>query len=86
MIWFHLILCGTPLRCDFRRLGSPDFYPQTPNCPEETLTKEYAQAGYKETVEGIEVRMETELVHNTLWTSSYFFTATNTLGSLDTKL
>jgi len=74
MISFHLILCGTPLRCDFRRLGSPDFYPQTPNCPEETLTKEYAQAGYKETVEGIEVRMETEvvLVYNALWTSSYF--------------
>ena len=74
MISFHLILCGTPLRCDFCRLGSPDFYPQTPNCPEETLTKEYAQAGYKETVEGIEVRMETEvvLVYNALWTSSYF--------------
>lgn len=45
------------------RLGPPDFYPQTTNCPEETLTKEYAQAGYKETVEGIEVCMETEAVH-----------------------
>jgi hypothetical protein len=72
MIWFHLILCGTPLHYDFCRLGPPDFYPQTPNCPEETLTKEYAQAGYKETVEGIEVRMETEVVHNALWTSSFF--------------
>ena len=37
------------------RLGPPDFYPQTPNCPEETLTREYVQYGYKETVEGIEV-------------------------------
>jgi hypothetical protein len=37
------------------RLGPPDFYPQAPNCPEETLIKEYVQTGYKETVEGIEV-------------------------------
>ncbi|KAG1362631.1 mediator of RNA polymerase II transcription subunit 12 [Cocos nucifera] len=40
-----------PLNC---RLGQPDFYPQTPSCPEETLKKEYLQSGYKETVEGIE--------------------------------
>ncbi|PQQ17288.1 mediator of RNA polymerase II transcription subunit 12 isoform X1 [Prunus yedoensis var. nudiflora] len=25
------------------RLGPPDFHPQTPNCPEETLTREYVQ-------------------------------------------
>ncbi|OAY75728.1 Mediator of RNA polymerase II transcription subunit 12 [Ananas comosus] len=36
------------------RLGPPDFYPQTPTCPEETLTREYLQSGYKESVEGIE--------------------------------
>ncbi|KAJ7951145.1 Mediator of RNA polymerase II transcription subunit 12 [Quillaja saponaria] len=36
------------------RLGPPDFHPQTPNCPEETLTREYVQSGYRETVEGLE--------------------------------
>ncbi|KAG0452730.1 hypothetical protein HPP92_025394 [Vanilla planifolia] len=43
------------------RLGPPDFYPQTPNCPEETLTKEYLQSGYKETVDGIEEAREIAL-------------------------
>jgi len=37
------------------RLGAPDFLPQTPNCPEETLTKEYLVSGYRDTVEGLEV-------------------------------
>lgn len=37
------------------RLGPPDYHPQTPNCPEETLTREYVQSGYRETVEGLEV-------------------------------
>jgi hypothetical protein len=37
------------------RLGPPDFHPQTPNCPEETLTRDYVLSGYRETVEGIEV-------------------------------
>ncbi|TVU48682.1 hypothetical protein EJB05_08327 [Eragrostis curvula] len=50
------------LKCDKEplnnKLGPPDFYPQTPNCPEETLTREYVQAGYKETVEGIEEARE----------------------------
>ncbi|KAG8095752.1 hypothetical protein GUJ93_ZPchr0013g35569 [Zizania palustris] len=50
------------LKCDREslnnKLGPPDFYPQTPNCPEETLTKEYVQSGYKETVEGIEEARE----------------------------
>uniref|UniRef100_A0A0D9X292 Mediator complex subunit Med12 domain-containing protein n=1 Tax=Leersia perrieri TaxID=77586 RepID=A0A0D9X292_9ORYZ len=50
------------LKCDKEqlnnKLGPPDFYPQTPNCPEETLTKEYVQSGYKETVEGIEEARE----------------------------
>ncbi|KAL3615656.1 hypothetical protein CASFOL_041317 [Castilleja foliolosa] len=36
------------------RLGPPDFHHPTPNCPEETLTREYAQSGYRETVEGLE--------------------------------
>ncbi|KAK1290915.1 Mediator of RNA polymerase II transcription subunit 12 [Acorus calamus] len=40
------------------RLGPPDFYPQTPHCPEETLTREYLQAGYKDSVEGIEEAKE----------------------------
>ncbi|KAL5078356.1 hypothetical protein RYX36_017340, partial [Vicia faba] len=37
------------------RLGPPDFNPQTPNCSEETLTNEYLQSGYRDTVEGLEV-------------------------------
>ncbi|XP_023538694.1 mediator of RNA polymerase II transcription subunit 12-like [Cucurbita pepo subsp. pepo] len=40
------------------RLGPPDYYPQTPSCPEENLTREYAQSGYKETVEGLEEARE----------------------------
>ncbi|KAF8027061.1 hypothetical protein BT93_E0086 [Corymbia citriodora subsp. variegata] len=40
------------------RLGPPDYHPQTTDCPEETLTKEYVQSGYKETVEGLEVSLE----------------------------
>ncbi|KAJ6972289.1 O-glucosyltransferase rumi [Populus alba x Populus x berolinensis] len=37
------------------RLGPPDFHPQTPNCPEETLTNKYVASGYKEAVvEGLE--------------------------------
>ncbi|XP_051144258.1 mediator of RNA polymerase II transcription subunit 12-like [Andrographis paniculata] len=50
------------LRCDREplnpRLGPPDFHPQTSNCPEETLTKEYVQVGYRETVEGLEEARE----------------------------
>lgn len=50
------------LRCDKEplnsRLGPPDFHPQTPNCPEETLTREYVQSGYRETVEGLEESRE----------------------------
>ena len=50
----------------FYRLGPPDFYPQTPNCPEETLAKEYVQSGYKETVDGIEVRLRIKAVYDAL--------------------
>lgn len=51
--WFYVIIIFHNLfLCS---LGPPDFYPQTPNCPEETLTKEYLQGGYREIVEGIEV-------------------------------
>ncbi|KAL9228921.1 hypothetical protein vseg_004449 [Gypsophila vaccaria] len=50
------------LRCEKEplnsRLGPPDFHPQTPDCPEETLTKEYVQYGYRETVEGLEENKE----------------------------
>ncbi|CAN6568128.1 unnamed protein product [Malus baccata var. baccata] len=53
------------LKCDKddlnSRLGPPDFHPQKPNCPEETLTEEYVQAGYRETVEGIEESREVSL-------------------------
>ncbi|XP_054784533.1 mediator of RNA polymerase II transcription subunit 12 [Prosopis cineraria] len=53
------------LRCDKEslnsRLGPPDFHPQTPNCPEETLTKEYVQSGYRETVDGLEEAREISL-------------------------
>lgn len=40
------------------RLGPPDFYPPAPNCPEETLTREAVQNGYKEAIEGIEEAKE----------------------------
>ncbi|KAK7389956.1 hypothetical protein VNO78_25253 [Psophocarpus tetragonolobus] len=53
------------LKCDKEplnsRLGAPDFHPQTPNCPEETLTREYLQSGYKDTVEGLEEAREISL-------------------------
>ncbi|KAL8263474.1 hypothetical protein R6Q59_021604 [Mikania micrantha] len=50
------------LRCEKDSLNSrlppPDFNPPTTNCPEETLTKEYVLAGYRETVEGLEESRE----------------------------
>ncbi|GAB4844487.1 hypothetical protein Ancab_037865 [Ancistrocladus abbreviatus] len=53
------------LKCDREplnlRLGHPDFHPQTPNCPEETLTRDYVQSGYRETVEGLEDAREITL-------------------------
>ncbi|KAK7274439.1 hypothetical protein RIF29_15527 [Crotalaria pallida] len=53
------------LKCDKEplnsRLGVPDFHPQTPNCPEETLTREYLQSGYRDTVEGLEEAREISL-------------------------
>jgi len=48
-------------------LGPPDFHPQTPNCPEETLTKEYVQSGYRETVEGLEVIKEVPILGLTVF-------------------
>ncbi|XP_010255357.1 PREDICTED: mediator of RNA polymerase II transcription subunit 12-like isoform X2 [Nelumbo nucifera] len=54
-----------PLNC---RLGPPDFYPQSPNCPEETLTREYVQSGYKETIEGLEEARELILSQLTTFT------------------
>lgn len=41
----------------YYRLGPPDFHPPTSSSPEENLTKEYVQFGYKETVDGIKVRL-----------------------------
>ncbi|GER26438.1 mediator of RNA polymerase II transcription subunit [Striga asiatica] len=53
------------LRCDKEqlnsRLGPPDFQPPTPSCPEETLTREYVQSGYREAVEGLEEAREISL-------------------------
>ncbi|CAA2974940.1 mediator of RNA polymerase II transcription subunit 12 [Olea europaea subsp. europaea] len=53
------------LRCDREslnsRLGPPDLHAQTSNCPEETLTREYVQSGYRETVEGLEEAREISL-------------------------
>ncbi|XP_020225766.1 mediator of RNA polymerase II transcription subunit 12 [Cajanus cajan] len=53
------------LKCDKEplnsRLGAPDFHPQTPNCPEETLTREYLQSGYRDTIEGLEEAREISL-------------------------
>lgn len=53
------------LKCDREflnsRLGPPDFYPPAPNCPEETLTREAVQNGYKEAIEGIEESKEITL-------------------------
>ncbi|KAI3829238.1 hypothetical protein L1987_03355 [Smallanthus sonchifolius] len=43
------------------RLPPPDFHPPTTNCPEETLSKEYVLAGYRETVEGLEESREISL-------------------------
>ncbi|KAG8391835.1 hypothetical protein BUALT_Bualt01G0228300 [Buddleja alternifolia] len=55
------------LRCDKEqlnsRLGPPDFHPQTSSCPEETLTREYVQSGYRETAEGLEEAREISLSH-----------------------
>ncbi|XP_071685750.1 mediator of RNA polymerase II transcription subunit 12 [Rutidosis leptorrhynchoides] len=53
------------LRCEKDALNSrlppPDFHPPTLNCPEETLTKDYVLAGYRETVEGLEESREISL-------------------------
>ncbi|KAK9274133.1 hypothetical protein L1049_018947 [Liquidambar formosana] len=53
------------LKCDREplnsRLGPPDYHPQTSNCPEETLTREYVLTGYRETVDGLEEARETQL-------------------------
>ncbi|XP_076899639.1 mediator of RNA polymerase II transcription subunit 12-like [Bidens hawaiensis] len=43
------------------RLPPPDFHPPTTNRPEETLTKDYVLAGYRETVEGLEESREISL-------------------------
>ncbi|KAK9103645.1 hypothetical protein Sjap_020899 [Stephania japonica] len=55
---YKLICDREPLNA---RLGPPDYYPQTPNCPEETLTREYVLQGYKETVDGLEEAREITL-------------------------
>lgn len=65
------------LKCDKEnlnsRLGPPDFLPQTPNCPEETLTKEYVQSGYRETVEGLEEVKEISLTQLPTFTKPVIF-------------
>ncbi|XP_059456097.1 uncharacterized protein LOC132186239 isoform X6 [Corylus avellana] len=58
-LWWPSQLTLYKLKCDKEplnsRLGPPDFHPQTPNCHEETLTRDYVQSGYRETIKGIEV-------------------------------
>ncbi|XP_015899766.4 mediator of RNA polymerase II transcription subunit 12 [Ziziphus jujuba] len=65
------------LKCDKEslnsRLGPPDFHPQTPNCPEETLTKEYVQSGYRETVEGLDEAREISLTQAPSFTKPVVF-------------
>lgn len=57
--WFCINNCTFQLLLNYYpcvvRLPPPDFHPPTTNCPEETLTKDYVLAGYRETVEGLEV-------------------------------
>ncbi|KAJ0961513.1 hypothetical protein J5N97_001857 [Dioscorea zingiberensis] len=53
LLFAHSLRKGTDVILFETSLGPPDFYPQTPNCPEETFTREYL-VWYKETVEGIE--------------------------------
>ncbi|MCL7044485.1 hypothetical protein MKW94_030526 [Papaver nudicaule] len=61
----QLQLIPYKLKCDSEplshSLGPPDYYPQSPNCPEETLTRDSLQHGYKETVEGLEESREISL-------------------------
>lgn len=58
-------LASYKLKCEKEslnsRLGPPDFHPQSQNCPEETLTRENVQGGYKETIDGIEDNKEISL-------------------------
>ncbi|KAF2315304.1 hypothetical protein GH714_038774 [Hevea brasiliensis] len=65
-------LTAYKLKCDKdplnSRLGPPDFHPQIPNCPEETLTREYVQSGYRETIEGLEEARETSLTQVQVFT------------------
>nr|GMD31371.1 mediator of RNA polymerase II transcription subunit 12 [Ipomoea batatas] len=35
------------------QLGPPDYHPQTLNCPEDTLNRDYVQSDYRETVDGL---------------------------------
>nr|GMD03944.1 mediator of RNA polymerase II transcription subunit 12 [Ipomoea batatas] len=52
-----LQLTSYNLKCDKEplnsRLGPPDYHPQTLNCPEETLNRDYVQSDYRETVDGL---------------------------------
>ncbi|GKU96851.1 hypothetical protein SLEP1_g10039 [Rubroshorea leprosula] len=60
-------LTAYKLKCDKEllnsRLGPPDFHPQSQNCPEETLTRENVQHGYKDTIDGIEDNKEISCTH-----------------------
>ncbi|KAL6565943.1 hypothetical protein OROHE_004998 [Orobanche hederae] len=55
------------------RLGPPDFQPPIPNCPEETLTREYVQSGYREAVEGLEEGREISLSQVHLFTKPVIY-------------
>lgn len=61
------------LKCDQEplnaRLGPPDCYPPTPNCAEESLSRDACQNGYKETIDGVEESRETflTLINERVW-------------------
>ncbi|RDX83941.1 Mediator of RNA polymerase II transcription subunit 12, partial [Mucuna pruriens] len=60
----NMVLVGQVLEIPEKQLlglGAPDFLPQTPNCPEEILTREYLLSGYRDTVEGLEEAREISL-------------------------
>ncbi|XP_073045101.1 mediator of RNA polymerase II transcription subunit 12-like [Primulina eburnea] len=71
------------LRCDKEqlnsRLGPPDFHPQSPNRPEEALTREYVQSGYRETVEGLDEAREISLSQVAAFTKSIIVKSKETI-------
>eukprot|EP00898_Chlorokybus_atmophyticus_P001512 jgi/Chlat1/2361/Chrsp17S02808 len=55
----YRLLCDRDSLSD--RLGPADFYPVLSNCPEDTLTRETVQSGYKDHVDGFDEHSEITL-------------------------